>query len=412
MKKISDTFCVLPWIHVYADPGGYTSPCCISKDSELRKEMPYRFGVDKISDVWNSEFMRRVRLQMINGERVPSCQYCYNDESFGMRSKRMIETTFRSPENIDDMVHYSKNNNGESNTYPTYFDLRFGNLCNLRCRMCSSYNSSQIQKEQITLKSIPEYYPFNTTAPDSINEWFLTNKFWDDIENYIEHIDHIYFTGGEPTLIEQQYEFLNKIIERGYHRNMLLRYNINATNIQSRFLDLINQFKQVDIACSIDGVGEVNNYIRNPSKWEQIETNMKRLITHTESNVSVDITHTLQALNILHLSDTQQWLNELNTLSDKNILMDLNVLYSPTHLAITILTQNQKNEALSILDNLDKTFIMDHESKIIAIKNKLHDNEPSDILELRKKFKQHMNILDKSRNENLLDVLPELKDLY
>ena len=408
MKNISDTFCVLPWIHLASRPSGDVRLCCVAKGRVTNQSKPHRFGTDKIEHIWNSDHMRNVRQKMINGEQVEACQRCYNIESFGNHSKRITSNQTMMPDNINDMISYSKINDGEALDYPSFYDLRFGNLCNLKCRMCSPQNSSQIQKEialnPIDMKILEEY------VSDDINEWFLNDNFWKDLEKYIPYIDHLYFTGGEPTLIEQQYILLEEIIKRGYNDRIQLRYNTNVTNVQPRFLNLINQFERVNLSCSIDGVGRINDYIRHPSNWKNISENFNKFLTNTSDNVDIYVTFTVQALNILYLYDMQQWINEINITTNKKVLLSLNILFEPKSLSIEILTEKLRKEALLLIDKIDTTYIIE-DGMLISIKNKLKSPEPSDILKLRNKFKKHMSILDTSRNENLLDTMPELSDL-
>ena len=410
MTKISKTFCILPWIHLATKPDGSARLCCYTR-SIIKKEdsTNFKFGVDKISDIWQSNYMKDVRLKMASGESVEFCEKCYSMESLGTTSKRMLCNEADMIDNIEEIVEDTVLNNGVTKTNPTFFDLRLGNLCNLKCRMCNPLNSSQIQKEYSTIKN-NSIRSFSIEVPMDINTWFLTDEFWGDLENYIPYINHLYFTGGEPTLIEQHYTFLEEMINRGFSENIILRYNTNLTNTQPRFMNILKNFKTVRLACSIDGYGKIDEYIRSPSKWETIVNNFTTYITEVP-HVTLSVASALQALNVLYYRELYEWLYDINKQYNRDIAINVGMVNKPPHLSVDILTPELKQEALRRLEGMDTSYIF-RVDRLEALKNKLREPEPSDIITLRDKFKTFTRTLDSIRNENLLDVAPELSVLY
>ena len=405
-KNKSKTFCILPWVHLATKPSGEARLCCMTQKVITNNEEEYKFSSHNLAEIWNSEYMQNIRLKMINGEEVNDCTKCYNLEAIGGTSMRIKSNESYTLDNIDDVIEYSLKNNGKTYTNPISFDLRFGNLCNLKCRMCRLLNSSQIQKEYLNIKNNNSM--FDVYVSPDINNWFLEDTFWIDLEQYIPYIKHLYFTGGEPTLIERHYVFLEEMINRGFNENIALSYNTNLTNAQPRFMNILRSFKNVSLACSIDGYGKIDEYIRSPSEWETISKNFETYITEV-SHVNLNVSTTVQALNVLYINDLYEWLYALNVKHDRNIEIHLSILTGPHHLSVNILTLELKQKALEKLENLDPKYVF--KNGLETLKNKLLEPEPNDIIKLRNKFKVHMNTLDNERKENLLDVMPELHSI-
>ena len=219
----------------------------------------------------------------------------------------------------------------------------------------------------------------------------------------------MYFTGGEPTIIEQHYVFLEGMIERGV-TDILLRYNTNLTNVQPRFLNILKNFKNVRLSCSLDGYGKINDYIRSPSKWEIVSQNFETYINEVP-HVSVSIASTVQAMNVLYLDDLYNWLYDINTKYNESLHVNMSLMSNPRRLTVDVLTPKLKQMALDRLNKMDTTFVYKPD-RLEAVKKKLKEPEPDDIIELRNQFKYYTKTLDKVRNENLLEVAPELSDIY
>ena len=138
---MTESFCVLPWVNITVDPDGAIKPCCISHDY-IKKEDGTKFnlGYDSIDDIYNSKEYVELRQKMLDNEYIPGCDVCYHNEEYGRQSRRLINN-----EQYNTVTPTST----QSNLKIKFFDLRFGNLCNLKCRSCNPTNSSQIEKEII-----------------------------------------------------------------------------------------------------------------------------------------------------------------------------------------------------------------------------------------------------------------------
>jgi sulfatase maturation enzyme AslB (radical SAM superfamily) len=165
---------------------------------------------------------------------------------------------------------------------PAYLDLRLGNLCNLKCRMCNPYNSVQIEKEwakidQKTQNNYSKFWNKYGLEFGGCTPWYESENFWKGVEENIPYLKKVYMTGGEPTLIEGNYRFLDRCRETGYAKKIELFFNINFTNLKDRFIEQLNDFHWASVNASLDGYGIVNEYIRAPSRWSVIDKNFRKL---------------------------------------------------------------------------------------------------------------------------------------
>ena len=403
-NPVPKNFCILPWVHVAANSSGTYRVCCQS-DNEMNKIQTDEGSVAKlhrhnITDIWNAETYRNLRKQFLNNERPEMCHKCFREEAAGIVSARMHHNSEYSDAMVDSIVN-TEDGNAPLNI--KYVDLRLGNLCNLRCRMCNPYSSNQWVKEW---HLVDRNLDSHEKAFLSNMKWFDTDFLWNNLSDIIDSVEEIYLTGGEPTLALKQYQLFDECIKRGVAKNITLRYNTNLTNIPDKMLEYWKNFKKIRLNCSIDGIGELNDYIRYPSKWKSIEYNWIRLHflgSETELDLGVDVT--VQMYNILYLDVLYDYFG--NTLSDPIIpFYDpyLNILNSPYCFNVKVLPPKLKDEAARRL----KPYETNH-SKVPELLNYMYSEDWSDKFD---DFITYTNALDESRNENILDYVPEFKEYW
>lgn len=316
-----------PWISLMVNTSGSIDFCCIAKPSVLRGEDGKILDISSttLKEAWNGNDMRDIRSAMLQGERIDSCKHCYLQEEVGKKSFRQMhndEWVRRIGEHeIDRRVHKSYENDfGLEEDNPVYLDLRLGNLCNLTCRMCNSFNSSQIAKEHKKLIGVDEDYTriqektYGKT-PDWIyskeySEKFDADVFWDNINEWLPDMRKVYMTGGEPTLIKNNMEFLNRAAEQGHSNHITVFMNTNCTNVNQRFLDSISKFETVDLNASLDGIGEVNEFIRGTRSWDIILRNYRSILELP--NVNSNITPVLQIYNLNRIHEILELADDLS----------------------------------------------------------------------------------------------------
>jgi len=361
------TFCATPFVSMMVNTDTTIRYCCMVKGAlnKVKKPdgTPYHIR-DSFEEAWNSRDMRDIRMSMVSGKRVEGCSTCYLQEASGRISNRQYSNQEWAgrlgQQEITDLIDQALINNGSLAHNVAYLDLRLGNLCNLKCRMCNPYNSSQIAKEHIELEQTDPKYKavwaktfgkFNSRIMD-VQEWFDQDVLWDQVISLIPSLHKVYMTGGEPTLIANNFKFMEACIAQK-RTDITLFFNTNCTNINKRFLDLIKQFNTVYINASVDGTGHVNEYIRAPSKWAQISSNVEQLAKMP--NVVLGITPTVQVYNIFNLVDTLEWAKSLGP----KVFVDFLINVHPYHLAVNILPDSVRATVSKQLQDYSKTFTVD-----------------------------------------------------
>lgn len=401
LKKLpSDTFCVLPFMHVATNPGGSFRVCCnsdpktnrIIKDPATNKE--YKIFRDDISEMWNSPTYKEIRQEFIDGKRPSMCSRCFREEDAGIRSPR---TGYNDRWFNDDVVIAQ-----ELPLDVRYVDLRLGNLCNLKCRMCNPWSSSMWVKDWNAVVGTAELMP-NKELSEADLEYMDTMKEWPDRKqtgvNFVEiadTIEEIYLTGGEPTLAKSQYALFDYCIKHDLAKNIRLKYNTNLTNVPDEMIEYWRHFAGVTLNASIDAIGARDRYIRYPSSWSKVEETFDRL--YALPNVTIQVHCTVQVLNMLALHELIAWVASKGLEYSQ---LYLNILNHPECMNIRALPALLKEQAvINLLPFGDWPKVMDTIKYMQA----------EDWHEARwAEFVAFNNKTDELQKGNLLDVCPEFK---
>ena len=371
--------------------------------------------------------MRKIRKQMIEGDVVKGCEHCYDLEDMGFPSYRTnyirdwFEYSERGDE-IHDIIERSINNDYRVEESPMYLDFRLGNMCNLKCRMCQPQNSSQIQKEykkiEVNKPGDAQFIKDNFTwgqFADHITPWQDDPEFLRQVEEWLPNVSKLYFTGGEPTIIERVYWIMEKCVEMGIAKNIELVFNSNMTNIQKRFIDLVEQFKNVLMCISVDAYGSENEYIRGASHWKQVEKNLR---TYCASDVvgTVLFSPVIQIYNILTITKLLDFCEELEAEYGRQIFVTFLICDYPTSLDFRNCPDQVREVAAGRLEMwLNKSKILANrpenvqtiQATIKALKENRKENWRQELIT----FQKYTQILDKQRNESMEDAFPELHRL-
>jgi hypothetical protein len=363
MNNLSKTICPLPWIHLATRPNGDVRVCCTANASGAGQEDSKEIGLITnssgnmnlkdypLAEIWNSDYMKSVRLQMLNNQIPSSCTKCFEEESSGIVSKRQWETSVWNERlDIDAIIDVTSPDGGLPVVIP-YFDLRLGNLCQLKCVMCSPHDSSSWIKEwklQYPKYKTIELKQDQNWDSDFDYTWYKKGNFLSDMRLQANNIRELYFAGGEPLLIPEHYKILEFMVETGASKSCILRYNSNGLELPEKLFELWSHFKQVKFNFSIDAVGERNDYIRYPSKWIDVVTNLERL-DDTPNNITINIACAVQLLNVLNIPELVHW-KESKNFKKINLppygagLVGTHLVYLPSYLNVRVLPHHLKNK--------------------------------------------------------------------
>lgn len=417
MKSIdffqNKSFCVLPWVNVSTHTNGNVRHCCIS-DEFVYKDNGEKFnlGVDNLPDIINSEHMINVRKKMLEGSLVKGCDKCYRDEELGGSSNRIWynKAYLKSNRIFKKIVASSKDGKIENPTVE-YFDIRFGNLCNLACRSCYPEASSQFNKEVIKLYPTTKIGNYFNPVNENFNNWCNTETFNENVGSQLKNLVAYYMNGGEPTIIENNLIILQKMIDSGASKNITLSFNSNMTNNKRDFYDLLKHFKQVRFMCSIDGYNKVQEYLRYPSKWSQIDENFQRLLSMKLNNVLIRPTPVVSNINLEYITDLFRYFDDMSAKYNTNIEVLPIILHNPSYLNFCNLPVSYKQMCWEKIERYMETCRTQSEHFYEAMKIvKNGCQEEVDYLPHLSRFFEFNDMLDHSRNQKLIEVNPSIEN--
>lgn len=397
-------FCIYPWMHMHVEPSGRVSPCCgtTNNGSTAGVGSTHR---NSLVEIWNDKPMRDLRLRMINNQPTKECSRCYEQEAAGFFSMRKSANKHHGHHIA--RVDSTKPDGSLDNFSMVYWDLRFSNLCNLRCRSCGPSFSSSWYQDQLKLS--PDY-------AKSHKPLLFAGKYETDLwEQLIEHIDdveQIYFAGGEPLMMEEHYRILEELERRGkFDVRLIYNTNFTQTRLKDRSVfDYWKKFKSVAVGASLDDMGARGEYIRKGTVWDDVEQNRRTMMQECP-HVDFYVSATVSILNAWHVPDFHQnWVQQgLLKASDFNI----NIVTDPMFYRMDIAPAEFKREIeKKYREHL--AWLTPHDSLRRAsngYESAITFMNATDNTHLLEMFWHKTHELDAIRNENILDVIPELKAL-
>lgn len=396
LLKQSRTFCIYPWIHIHAYPTGEAYPCC---HAEMQ---PGRIGncrTQSLREIWQGEPLQRLRDDMLNEREHPACTRCYEQEAAGFFSGRRSANKHHG--------HHIKKL--ETNPFElTYWDIRFSNLCNLRCRSCGHIFSSQWYQDQAQLAG-GDWRNRNSV----LNYAGRTETdMWEQLEPHLEYVEQIYFAGGEPLLMEEHYRILDELVRRQMF-DVRLIYNTNFTHTDLRgrsVFEYWRQFESVAVGASLDAMGSRAEFIRKGTVWSTVEQNRRDMIDICPK-VDFYISPTLSIMNAWHLPDFHRsWVDQgLLRPQDLNV----NILQDPVHYRIDIAPLAYKQQLTQkFQQHLEWLRPQDHlQRATTGFESAITFMNATDNSQLIPQFWDRTQQLDNIRKENIMDCIPELAAL-
>lgn len=301
--------CPLPWMHFSVNTDTSLRVCCnTDHGGHIRDEngSPLHLSdIRSIADATNQPAMKRLRQQMLKGERPQFCKNCYRVEDSGGTSVRQIylralgdKLTAQLRETLDD---------GTAPGRISYIDMSLSNNCNLKCRMCNP-DASFALKADFDACNFAYYREGSERA----------NSGWKDEERLLNifsaglaEATEILTTGGEPFLSKLHLKILEAAVDSGASQRIVLRYHTNLTLIPPRLVELWAHFKNVEVHTSIEAYGKLNEYIRYPSSWETTTKNLEALIKlKSRLPLWLEVHTCFQAYGLLHIPELLSFLNQ------------------------------------------------------------------------------------------------------
>lgn len=377
-KYIKTNVCPLPWTHLEVDVNGGASPCCLYKGS-IPDVKVYN---QSLTSIQKHEYMEKLRTQFRKGDRPTSCQSCWQEEDAGKTSKRQ-NSIYKMKKSLHDWT---------PNSEPTlkFIDFKLGNVCNLKCRICGSWSSSKWAQEELD-------YGENPVALKNLREggWPKKNpQFFEDLKEELKHVEYFEFTGGEPFMIKDHFKILMHCVETGIAKNIDIHYNTNGTQLPPQeIFDLWAYFKHVEIAFSIDDVGEPFEYQRHPANWREVNANLVKFKERKTPNMDFQICTTVSIFNVFNLAKISLWVAQYQPK-----FFYVNTCFDPDYFNVQTLPKQVKN-----IVNSRYNMLTDFQPTLRFMNSVDRDNP-----DMRERRKSRILQTDAYRKENFGDVFPLL----
>lgn len=376
---LNDSFCFYPWTNIRFEPNGTSAPCCNYLDKlKDTDNKTYNVNQTDIKEIYFSKSMSELRETFRAGKWDSNCNLCSLDEEAGLLSIR--NQTKISFHDIFHSVDYQSN----SIDNLKILDLNLGNECNLSCRICNAEFSSSIAKEQNSMLNIQD---------DTIIT--ASDNYYNNLLEVSKHIKHLSIQGGEPLMSKKHFDYLKKLIELGYSKNIKIDYSTNGTLYSDKFLKIWNEFKEVTLTFSIDDLGERFEYQRNGANWNSVEDNIKKYCTNKSDKLKLNVFPTVSIQNVYYLPELIDWIN------DQSLPYSLCVLRQPEYLSIENLDDAAKEKICQKLDNFNS--YKDLSGIIYTLKN-----SPGQI---DKGFASYMKKLDQFRDQSFANTHNEIAQI-
>ena len=374
-----------------------------------------------IDGTWNHNYIKDVRRRMTAGEKLPECIECHHLERNDIMSSRQWENKVWA-DVIDDVVAKASVNDWEIDQ-PLQFDFRLGNLCNLQCQMCNKEASHLVSVERAAMvqSGLGANHPdWDGNIANKKEALLQPGIEWESFERMLPYARKIKLIGGEPTVATDMFKLLDIATKTGHAEHIELSFYTNITNMQDRWLDQLAKFEKVIVNCSLEGMGDMNDYLRPPSKWDSVWKNFDKLVQFADTKegkrIKPRVTTVNQLTNALHTTKFWKYMHDYQMESNRGIGMSSNQLVEPNYYSMAYapdwLKWEQREQILEFLESIeDSPHFKQYEEPLMEIVNfsldPKHKYDPKVIQQYIKVTENY----DKHRGHDINKVSPEFSRL-
>lgn len=392
MKLPHEKFCVLPWVSLETSPIGTVRPCCLAED-EITDNAGKKYSLleTDLNEIHDSDYMQTLRQEFLDGIQPETCRKCWNEERSGRTSKRM--------HTLNRLEHIVTDTEWTADAKPLVFiDFKLGNICNLKCRICGSWSSSTFAAEEVRFegKDSFHYQMLKDGAWPRRNQ-----KFWTEIDKLMQQVRYLEFTGGEPFMIQEHFDLLQRMVDQDIASNVEIHYNTNGTHFPEHAESIWRHFKLVEIAFSIDDVGPRFEYQRANAIWDEVNTNMDQFeaMRDRNTNIQLQVCSTVNVFNVMYLEGLANWIDQRSF-----DFVYWNMLHEARHHSVGTLPERAKE---LVSNKLMSAKVSDfHMKEFVNIVDFIKAGTSLDGTQLRKSVAE----VDRRRIQDLRIDHPELAD--
>jgi hypothetical protein len=424
-----DAFCILPWTHLEVMPDGVTKICCVAREPVKSGGARMNVARQTLEEIRNSPYLRSVREALADGRRIPVCGYCWAQEARGETSQRQLWNGLMPLQTATVTEGLAAGDDPREPRPLEFLQISLGNKCNLACRMCNASYSSRIEEDPVHLKWAPRVRSAHgkdralavLRGSGSARRNWQDGVPWFEQPSFVEgdmmaagaSLRTLYVTGGEPLFVPAFDALLDEYVRRGYAQRMTIAVNTNLFHNEARIaraMDALLRFQHRHLGPSIDGSGDVYEYVRYPAKWSIVDRNLRTVagLRREHASLSVTLTTVVQVYNVFNLLDLFRYADELG------IECKPHVLEGPPHLRPHVLPRELRQAAAGQLQAYARTTPnqgpaaanRDHAGRIARHLESFEDD--ANLPKHQRTFAAFTRELDASRKQSLERSVPEL----
>ena len=411
-----DTFCIYPFMHISAERNGnYT---CCGASLEYSKGNVFD---NNVSEVWNDDYFRQLRLDSLNGVKNKNCQTCWFHEEQGVESRRQkVTKDYQRYDNFD----YKKiiETQGHLDVLPIQVNIRVENLCNLKCITCNHYHSSQHEKEINSFKEqgvqLPKWIQWvDDRMPIRVDpRTAKKGTVAENLKAVLTKSSKLAIEGGEPLLASMTEEILDYCIDNG-HTDVEIEIVSNLTSLTDNMLDKLTKFSNLKIWISWDHLeSERFKFIRYPADYSQFLRVFEKISKYKQIKLGVSCT-----ASVFNIFEVPALLDIFESLTQENLLQEFiffKPVFMPDYFSLAYLEPEQKSQAIQLIQDFvakSKSYkIMQHPDlpSILADMPTVISAQPDNFLEVVKERTRMLDLYDQTRNTDYKKLFPYIKQYY
>jgi pyruvate-formate lyase-activating enzyme len=449
MTYNKDVFCTMPWSSILILPSGDFKICCFTGHIQNDGKDSHGVAVDddgnvmnvlthSIKEAMNSKWHKELRKYQSEGKRHPICKVCWDrddaatTQNIPSTSLRVVRSYYQTQTNQDRIGGLAMKGAVQPETaaslvdedfnidmMPLSLDIRFSNLCNEKCIMCNTLYSNQWYEDHIaltgknTFQAGPKTYKINKSVSPSgkatyssdMDVWNNDPRWWKQFDELAPHLRHIYITGGEPFVQPTHDIFIQKLVEGGYAKDIVIEYDTNLTAMNPKILTLLKNFKDQIFRISVDDVNEAYGLIRFPGKFETVVKNIELMKEYDLHDRIVEITTCIGIYSVFSPINLYNYFQPLGY--EKYFIR---ILRSPVSIDMVGLPKSIKQKIIERYEasNLPKKY---HTHVVGYLKNNLDAVTNQEAVIKIKNFVGYMDSLDRLRGTDWKKTFPEINKL-
>ena len=414
------TFCNIPFTKISTENNGSYLHCCYAVPSDETVIEFKKYSVkdsqgtnytikDDVQQVWNSDFYKKLRHDLINGVQNPACKHCWDKEQYGVHSYR--KTNSAVPSNLSNVL----NQDYTMSVGPSLLDVKIGNFCNLKCIMCHPINSTEHVSEIKQWRNqgivVPSFVDMLEEEFELVERSFDGDKFFNGISSVISTVTEIQFYGGEPLASIEVLKLLDKLIRDGHSSNIAIKMITNLSVTNNKIFSKLEKFKSVELIVSWDHHdATISNFIRYPIDYSKFLANFD----YIKSNPLYDIkiSNTISIFNIFDVPAMYDMFENLDL--TRNITVAVNLLEIPRYFSVQYLKQSQKELIVNMLNSYlekNKLYKIFNNTNCFKVLNTIKNSilvTPNNFAQVVEERSQVLALYDATRNTNSKLLFPYL----